>query len=127
LAKILGKVSPKIVTYTKMDVDDLSRGQTAVHGQKGDDVFHNRMALRLYAGAVGAGEYALEHADRIPIPTLVLGAGTDKVLSTAAIRAFADRAGEHVTYKEYPEAYHCLHQDTAGPEALADMLEFLKS
>jgi len=127
LAKILGKISPKIVTRAKMDTDALSREQAVLHGQKGDDVFHNRMSLRLYTGAVAGGEYALEHAAQIPIPTLVLGAGADKVLSTAAIRAFADRAGEQVTYIEYPDAYHCLHRDTAGPEALADMLTFLKS
>jgi len=126
LAKILGKISPKIVTRAKLDADDLSREQTAAHGQTGDDVFHNRMSIRLYAGAVAAGAYALEHADRIPIPTLVLGAGADKILSTAAIRGFAERAGEHVTYMEYPDAYHCIHRDTAGAQALADVLEFLK-
>nr|AGS51901.1 putative lysophospholipase [uncultured bacterium contig00002] len=94
---------------------------------KADKIFHDRISLRLYAEITAAGEYAIKNAARITIPTLLLCAGSDKIVSVNAMREFCINAKENVTMLEYPDAYHCLRSDTGGNEVEEAMLDFIRS
>jgi alpha-beta hydrolase superfamily lysophospholipase len=74
-----------------------------------------------------AGEYAIKNADRIKIPTLLLCAGADKIVSRDAIQEFNSKASESVTFVEYPNAYHCLHLDLVREEVLDQIIGFIRS
>jgi len=121
LGGLLGRMNKNWKVSAKLDMSD-ERGQSL----KADGIFHDYMSFRLYAEVTRAGEYALEHAAGIRIPTLLLGAGADTIVSPAAIRLFAERAGGNVRFVEYPLGSHCLHGDEVNATALEDMLGFLK-
>jgi alpha-beta hydrolase superfamily lysophospholipase len=71
-----------------------------------------------------AGEYALKGAPDITVPTLLLCAGQDKIVSAKALHEFYEKAGENVILEEYPEGYHSLHTDIIKTEVLNRMLDF---
>jgi len=115
LARLLGKISKNITVSANLNVDD---------GPHTDDVFHDRMSLRLYAAVVRAGEYAIKNAANISIPTLLLCPDMDKLVCPKAIREFAANANKNVVLVDYPEGNHCLHADVIKEKVLADMLDF---
>lgn len=125
LAKVLGAVSGSLAITNPLKLEIISRDPETVKLLRGDPYYHNRLSFRLFTQITAAGEYAVANAGSIRIPTLLLCAGGDQIVSPVAIRAFAANAGENVTFKEYPDGYHSLHSDINRSEVLETMLTFL--
>jgi alpha-beta hydrolase superfamily lysophospholipase len=85
------------------------------------------MSFRLYPEILDAGEYAIARAAKITLPTLLLIAGDDKIVSAQAEREFARNGGKNITVKEFEGGYHSLHSDIIRDEVLRTMLDFLDS
>lgn len=62
-----------------------------------------------------------EAAPDLDLPILVQIAGDDRVVSTPATLALAERLPD-ATVLTYPEAFHALHHDPASPRVLADLI-----
>ena len=124
LALFLGKISPKLTTSGNLRTDDISRDKEDMGNLLKDEIFHNTMSLRLYGEIAEAGERAIQEAAKLPLPTLLLNAGEDKIVSPRAIREFSENAASHVELVEYPEGYHCLHCDVIKDQVLDRILTF---
>jgi lysophospholipase len=123
-ARLGAKISHKLAVINKLDSNSITRdGQRSVK-LKNDEYYHNRISLRLFTQVTDAGEYALKGAPDITVPTLLLCAGQDKIVSAKAIHEFYENAGENVILEEYPEGYHSLHTDIIKTEVLERMLCF---
>jgi alpha-beta hydrolase superfamily lysophospholipase len=125
-ARILGKISRKLAISSHLNLDDISRDKDKINGLKNDGIFHDRISFQLLTEILNAGEYAVSNATRIALPTLLLCAGDDKIVSSKAIREFADKANKNVTFIEYPGGYHCLHMDIIDAQVLDAMLAFIQ-
>ena len=60
-------------------------------------------------------------ASELDLPTLVMVAGNDLVVSTTASLAFARRLPD-ATVREYPDAFHALHHDPDTPDVIAELI-----
>jgi len=123
-ARLAAKISHKIAVVSKLDPNHITRGNQTADKPPKDEYYHNRMSLRLFTQVTSAGEYAIKHASDITIPTLMLCAGQDKIVSSKAIHAFCENANNNVILEEYPDAYHALHTDIVKIEVLNSMLAF---
>ena len=126
LAKILGAISNKITITTELKTDELTRDKAAADKLMSDTAYHNHISFRLFTQIAAAAKYANENAPELSVPTLLLNAGNDRVVSPAVIREFAGKTGDNVIYKEYSDGYHQLHNDIIKDEVLNDILSFLK-
>jgi len=124
LARLIGKASSNVAISANINIDAISRDREVTNSRRTDGIYHTRMSLRLYSQVVEAGEYAIENAARISIPTLLLCPGGDTIVCPNAIREFAKGCDKNLVFVEYPEAYHCLHADINNAEVMAAMLDF---
>lgn len=83
------------------------------------------ISFSLFKEIVDAGEYAINNAAKITLPTLLLCPGMDKIVCTVAIREFGKCAKDNVIMIEYPEGRHSLHLDTIRDRVLGDIIGFL--
>lgn len=67
----------------------------------------------------------VDQAGSLTMPTLLLLAGEDRIVSTAASRALG-RALPDVTVVEYPEAFHVLHADPISGQVFKDLIEWIR-
>jgi len=126
LAKVLGRISRRFTVASKLNLDDISRDADVIKNLRDDDVYHDRMSLRLYTEVAQAGEYALKNAMQIPVPTLLLCPGADKIVCPAAIREFSECENVHIKLVEFADSYHCLHSDINNAEVMGVVMEFIR-
>jgi lysophospholipase len=127
LAHLLAKLSPYLRVSSKLRLNDVSRCSDKIARINEDKLFHDYMSFRLYSGVTQHGQIALNQAYQLTLPTLLLCAGNDKVVSSKAIRQFAANCGQHVKLNEYANGYHSLHTDIIKEQVLADILNFINS
>ncbi|MDR2977014.1 MAG: lysophospholipase [Streptococcaceae bacterium] len=125
LAKALGKISARFAVPTGLKMQYVIHDQALVKQVVNDGIFHTRLSMRLYGQIAEAGEYNLAHADRLLVPTLLLGAQEDHIVSIEAIREFASKASPKLQYSEIPYGYHLLHADDVWKEFMAEIEHFL--
>jgi lysophospholipase len=127
VAHLLGLISHKLAISSKLNADILSRDTVVTDAIKNDKLFHTRMSYRLFAQLTYAGEFCMENASKLPIPTLILCGGKDKIACPKAMREFGEEAGEALTFYEDSEGYHVLRQDLEPTKSqmLSQVLEWL--
>lgn len=76
-----------------------------------DPLGHAKFSAKLFFAIRRAGLWALEHANELSIPMLILHGGDDTVTAPEASRQFAERAGRLCTYREWPGLRHELHNE----------------
>ncbi|MCL2598510.1 MAG: lysophospholipase [Firmicutes bacterium] len=124
-AGVLGGLNHKWAKHTKLNRAHITRNREALHGIGSSEIFHDRIALRLFCQIAKAGEFAIKNADKVTVPTLLMAAGDDKIVSTPAILAYADKAGDNTRLIVYDHAFHSLHTDNEKAVVQQDMLAFL--
>jgi len=127
VVRLVAKLSGKIAVSTNLDTNNISRVKGKAESLKTDDAYHNRISLRLFAEITDAGERAIANAGKITVPTLVLNACKDKIVSPTAVREFAAAAGENTLYIEYEDGFHNLHSDIIRGKVLEDMVGFFST
>jgi alpha-beta hydrolase superfamily lysophospholipase len=75
------------------------------------ELFHDFISLRMLLSARRAGRWALKHADRLRIPTLLIHGELDPVTSPQITSQFGERAGELCTVEILPGMYHNVHEE----------------
>lgn len=109
------RMLPALSVRAKLALPMLTHDEKIVERTAHDPLYHNVMGGRLLEGVEAAGENAVRNASKITVPVLLMAAGDDHIVSLDAEREFARKAGDNVTFFEWPGAYHELHNE---PERL---------
>ncbi|MCL1997663.1 MAG: lysophospholipase [Turicibacter sp.] len=127
IISVLAKIAPNFTMSAGLEKAHIARSQDKTNKFEMDDVYHDKMAMRLLCEIIAAGENALENADKITTPTLLLCAALDKIVCSATIREFAEKANDNVQLVEYADGYHNLHLDQISDTVLADVVKFMNT
>ena len=76
-----------------------------------DRWMHTRITLYLATQLLSQGRWALDHARRIDVPSLVMYGEEDSLIDRSACENLAIRAGDHVTLRQWPGLRHDLFHD----------------
>lgn len=76
-----------------------------------DRLVHRQVSLRLGFSLVDSGQWALDHADSLRIPTYLLHGLDDQLTSPRASELFASRNPEFVELQLWPGLRHDLHSE----------------
>ncbi len=116
LARCLLRIAPNLKLYSQIVAERLMSDPVEQQMLRDDELFHNQMSLRLGAGLVDSGQWALQHADRLRAPLLLSHGTSDYMTSCEASVQFARRAGERcqlvVLDAELHDPFRSLHRDT---------------
>lgn len=91
-----------------------------------DQLFHNRLTLRLGAALLDSGRWLLAHAPRLAIPTLLVHGTSDYLTSHEASREFALAAGEACRLELLEGQLHDTFRDLERQRVLDLISEFVQ-
>jgi alpha-beta hydrolase superfamily lysophospholipase len=122
----LPRLVPNLTLGNGLNADYLSHDRRVVEAYRQDTLVHDRICARLGAFVANAGEQVLQQAPQWHVPTLLLYAGEDRLVSPRGSDAFASVAPRaRVTSKRFDGLYHEIFNEAdAAPvfKALADWL-----
>nr|AYQ75679.1 lysophospholipase [Cohnella candidum] len=110
-ARLLEKVYPKFTNDRPFDPTHLTSDPEMLVKLREDRRGHGMITARFFFGVHRAGRWALEHAQELALPLLLMQGDADRVTSIAASRKFAERAGSLCTFREWPGFRHELHNE----------------
>nr|HET7857603.1 alpha/beta hydrolase [Caldimonas sp.] len=126
LLAMLERLAPNLGVGNGLDVEAISRDAAVVAAYRGDDLVHDRVAPRLVRFLADAGPRVRALAPRWTVPTLLLYAGSDRLVVPAGSAAFAAAAPEGiVTARAFAPLFHEIFNEPERGEVLAVLTAWL--
>jgi lysophospholipase len=127
VGQLLLRFAPWVTLSGRLDASLMTRDPASQHEHNTDPVRHSRMSAPLFFGMAAAGEHAIEHADAITTPVLMLLGGSDPVIDSATSRQVFERLGSadkrlHV----YPPMLHEPLNEIDRKEVYRDIEAWLR-
>lgn len=120
-ARLLSRLAPAVTLPTGIRDEDLFRDPAERGAYAADPLVQRRISAGHWAALTRQRARLAAEAAKLTTPTLLQLPGSDRIVDTAASRAFGERLPD-ARIIEYPGAYHALHHDPATPEVLPDLL-----
>ncbi|QJD83183.1 alpha/beta hydrolase [Cohnella herbarum] len=126
IGKFIEKIYPKYTNNRPMVAESLTTDPAMIERYVTDKLGHGQITARFFFGVQTAGLWALKHAKELSLPLLLMHGGDDKVTSIHASKQFAAESPSLITWKEWPEFKHELHNETRREEVFKVMLDWLE-
>ncbi len=125
IAKLLLKIAPSLTMGNELDVNAVSRDKNEVDKYVKDPLIHDKVSPNYSIVFIETGEWAIENADTLNIPMLLMHGTGDQLTNYKGSQEFAKNAGKKVTLKLFDGGYHELHNDIIKNEVLGAMTNWL--
>lgn len=127
IGRVLERIYPQYNNHRPLAAEKLTSDPEMIRRIAEDKLGHGHITAKFFFGVRRAGLWALQHADRLEVPMLLMHGGDDKVTSIAASRLFAERAGSLCTFLEWPGYRHELHNESGRSAVFKTIFEWLDS
>ena len=130
LLATLPRIAPNLCVSNGLDTRYLSHDDAVAQAYRADRYCHDRVSGRLARFIADAGPATVAQAARWTVPTLLLFAGSDRLVNPAGSRAFAAAAPQSmVTVQAFEPLYHEIFNEAepARREVLAVLRGWLDS
>jgi alpha-beta hydrolase superfamily lysophospholipase len=124
-AEIFARLKPALTMGNSIKAEDLSRNPEVVAKFFSDPLVHHVATAGWFAGVLRTQAALRTMAAQLQIPTLVLVAGQDRIVSSEANLAFAQAAGGMAQVRSYPALYHELFLEPEREQVLGDVADWL--
>ncbi|MFO7370443.1 MAG: alpha/beta hydrolase [Bacteroidales bacterium] len=118
---------PGLTVKSDLDPDALSRDPDVVSSYNSDPLVHHAILPRLFFEIEHFGIIASQSIYKINIPLLVMHGNADRITSFRQTADFVRNAGRHTTFKQWPGAYHELHNEPHEQEVFNYLLSWLNN
>ncbi len=126
LAKMMVNIYPKFTEKSELDADAISRDKDEVRKYKNHPMTLNVITAGMFLGFFNAAKYALEHANDLNTPLLIMHGTADRLTSHKGSEEFTrNNTNGLVTLKLWEGFYHELHNEPA--EERAQVLNYIAS
>ena len=126
LLALTGRWLPDLVVGNGIAPAGISRDPAVVAAYVADPLVHNRVSPRLVNAMRDAGRVAQAEASRWRTPTLLLWAGSDRLVDPAGAAAFAQAAPRQVVdAQEFPALFHEIFNEPEREEVAQRLVEWL--
>jgi acylglycerol lipase len=125
LAKVMMKIYPSYQDKTGLDTKAISRDAAAVAAYVQDPLVHEYMTPRFYFAMEEAGLMAIDYAERIKIPVLLMHGRADRITGITGSVLMYENNPEYIHFKDWEGAYHELHHDIIKGEVMEYMIDFI--
>jgi alpha-beta hydrolase superfamily lysophospholipase len=122
----LPKITPNLRVDNGLKIDKLSRDPLVVQAYRYDPFVHRKVSARLAHFIAHEGTRTVAHAPRWHVPTLLMFAGADELVSPAGSRAFAKAAPQTVvTSRAFEAMYHEIFNDPEREQVFGQLQTWL--
>ncbi|HMS26088.1 MAG TPA: alpha/beta hydrolase [Burkholderiaceae bacterium] len=125
LLSILPRVAPNLRVGNGLNPKYISHDTAVVSGYASDPLVHDRISARLAKFIVENGTELIASASRWKMPTLLMFAGQDKLVSPAGSRAFAASAPSCVEVQCFENMYHEIFNEIDQTQVFAYLKTWL--
>jgi len=126
LLATLERLAPNLGIGNGLDATGISRDPAVVAAYRADPLVHDRIAPRLIRFLADSGPLVLRLAPRWNVPTLLLYAGSDRLVVPAGSAAFAAAAPTAVVMtRPFATLYHEIFNEPEQDEVLAVLTAWL--
>lgn len=127
LGKISAGILPTLTQPTGLDTKALSRDLNVVNAYDNDPLVHDKITSAFFVNVHTAGPYAIEHANQIQIPILLMHGTSDAITSYKASEELAHRNTKYITLKLWEGLYHEIHNEPEKLDVLNTMFDWMKN
>ena len=124
LARLVRHVYPSLTLRAGFKSEDLTSNENRKAEYRKDELKHDWVSAELGLAMFEQGESALNSADQIGIPTLVMHGDIDKITSAQASKEFA-KSNHQITLKIWKDMRHELYNESDWEEVFEFMLNWL--
>ena len=125
LGKFVQKIFPGLIQSNGLHIEDLTRTIAVFDTLRNDPLVHSKISVRLYFSAHNSGLWALENADKLSIPLLLMHGAKDNITSNKASAAFAEKAKSKTTFNLWKGCFHELHNEPERDEIASFILTWI--
>jgi alpha-beta hydrolase superfamily lysophospholipase len=126
LLAVVPKIAPNLSLGNGLKRQYLCRDTEVIEAYNTDPLVHDRISPRLAQWLAVQGQACISLAPTLRVPTLLMFAGTDRLVSEAGSRAFADVATRSLmTVKYFEPMYHEILNDPERHRVLSAMRQWL--
>jgi alpha-beta hydrolase superfamily lysophospholipase len=126
LLAVVPKIAPNLSLGNGLKRQYLCRDADVIEAYNNDPLVHDRISPRLAEWLAVQGQACITLAPTLSVPTLLMFAGTDRLVSEAGSRAFADVATRSLmTVKYFEPMYHEILNDPERHRVLSAMRQWL--
>jgi len=126
LANTLGRLWPTLRVSNGVQPSWLSHDPAVIEAYRTDPLVHPWISLGGYLEIQEAMTRTRTRAADLTVPTLILQAGDDRLVSAAASRQFAAQVtSPGSAYREYAGFYHELFNEVGRDQVFADLQQWL--
>jgi alpha-beta hydrolase superfamily lysophospholipase len=127
LLSVVPKVAPNLSLGNGLKRQYLCRDSEVIEAYNSDPLVHDRISPRLAHWLAVQGKACITLAPTLSVPTLLMFAGTDHLVSEMGCRVFADVATRKLmTVKYFEPMYHEILNDPEREQVLSAMLHWLE-
>jgi alpha-beta hydrolase superfamily lysophospholipase len=124
-AEVFARLKPTLAIANGLRAEDISRNPL-VHAKFHEDpLLHHVATAGWFAGILKAQATMRASAAKLNVPTLMVVAGQDRIVSTDTALAFAQQAGNIVTVRRYQTLYHEMFLEPERDQVIADIATWL--
>lgn len=126
LLAVLPRVAPGLTVGNGLDPQFLSHDSAVVAAYRTDPRVHDRISARLARFIADAGPSVIAHAPEWTVPTLLMYAGSDRLVNPAGSRAFVQSAPPQlVSAVCFDELYHEIFNEPGNEAVFATLKRWL--
>lgn len=124
--KVLRKFMPALTLPTGLDVNFLSRDQAVVDAYKNDPLVHDRLSTAAGIALLEAADWLNNYSGVFSVPVLLMHGSADKITSPVATKEFFGRVTGDVSWYEWPQFFHEIHNEQEKEQVFEFTLAWMK-
>lgn len=121
----IGRLLPFVRIPAPVEAEHLTHDPDDLRRLKADPLLHRWMSLYLITQLLSRGQSALDGADRLRVPMLVLHGDDDPLANPAGSQAFVARNPSHASLRRYPGLLHEVFHESGRERVFQDLLDWL--
>jgi alpha-beta hydrolase superfamily lysophospholipase len=125
LSRVMGNVWPTLTMGNEIRPEQVSRNPEVIAGWQTDTLIHHVATPRWFNEVRAAQARIIAGPEKLTVPTLLLAAGDDRLVSTDASLAFAQAVGPTVEVRTYPGLYHEIFLEPERHQVVTDIASWL--
>jgi len=122
--KLLLNIWPSLTMPSELEVDAISRDKNEVKKYLDDSLVHDKVSPMYVFPVIDAGEWAIENANKLEVPMLIIHGTGDRITDYKGSQAFCENT-KNASLKLFEDGYHELHHDLCKEEFIETILNWL--
>lgn len=127
VGRLLKGILPFLSMSSGLDSSAISRDVEEVKKYNDDPLVHDKVSAKMGIEMIETGQWAIDNADKLSIPTLLYHGTADRLTSHHGSELFAEKAGKLVTFISLEGLYHETHNEPEKREVFKKIILWLNN